>query len=744
MARRPLGLVIVANSLVGIVQEVRAKRALDRLAVLNDPLAHAVRDGEVSDISSDAVVVDDLLEVRAGDQVVADGVLASAEGLEVDESLLTGESDAVRKRPGDRVLSESIVTAGWGRCQVSAVGASSFAGRITSEARQFTTTASELMGGINRILACVSVAVVVTGPVLFVTQRRSSNTWQEALHVSVAGLVGIVPEGLVLLTSAAFFAAALGLARHGVLVRDLPAVEGLARIDVLCVDKTGTLTGGEITFDHFEVVGRVEWGEVEAAIGALAAEEHPNATVMALRHAFPHSPGWIRSESIPFSSTRRWSAASFAGRGTWILGAPDVVAPPGLGSRAMALATNGQRTLLLARTAEPVEGDVLPPALEPVALLVFEETLRADAGATMAYFRSQHVSVKVVSGDDPRTVGAVARRAGIGVGADVDARRLPQAPEDLGPIAETHAVFGRVVPEQKRLLVSALQARGHAVAMTGDGVNDVLDLKEADIGVAMGSAAPATRSVAQLVLLGNQFSVMPKVVAEGRRVIANIERVAALFLTKNVTSLLLSLAVAVTGWPYPFLPRHGTLVSTLAIGVPGFFVALGPNGRRFEPGFVRRVLAFAVPAGAVITAAMMGAYALARADGLTLDESRTSATVVLLIGSLWVLTVQARPLRPWKAGLVAAMAALGALAFALPPTRAFFALGLPGGVPLGRSVLLGLAAAGTVELVSRRLTRRAVAVTAASSEEPSGEEPAASPLFRVGRGQVQPGRAPCG
>lgn len=350
------GLVIVANSFVGIVQEVRAKRALDRLEVLNSPIAHAVRDGEVSEIPSEAVVVDDLLEIGAGDQIVADGLLVSVEGLEVDESLLTGEADAVLKRPGDPVLSGTIVTAGWGRCQVTAVGASSFASRLTSEARRFTTTSSELMNGINRILACVAVAVVVAGPVLFVTQRRSADTWQEALHASVAGLVGIVPEGLVLLTSAAFFAAALGLARHRVLVRDLPAVEGLARIDVLCVDKTGTLTGGEITFDHFEVLGTAAGAEVEAAIGALAAQDHPNATVLALRHAFPSSSGWIRSGSVPFSSTRRWSAASFMDCGTWVLGAPDVVAAPGVGARALELTANGQRTLLLARTAAPNRG----------------------------------------------------------------------------------------------------------------------------------------------------------------------------------------------------------------------------------------------------------------------------------------------------------------------------------------------------------------------------------------------------
>ncbi|MGH9223239.1 MAG: HAD-IC family P-type ATPase, partial [Acidimicrobiales bacterium] len=639
-----------------------------------------------------------------------------------DESLLTGESQAVPKRPGDPLLSGSIVTAGSARCQVTAVGASSFAGRITSEARRFTTTSSELVRGINRILACVAVAVAVTGPLLFVTQRRSAARWQEALHASVAGLVGIVPEGLVLLTSAAFFAAALSLARHRVLVRDLPAVEGLARIDVLCVDKTGTLTGGEIAFDHIEVLGSDPRPKVEAAVAALASQGAPNATARSLRLAFPSAPGWTRTAVVPFSSTRRWSAASFVQHGTWVLGAPDAVAPERIHPRARELAAEGHRTLMLARTASPVVTTALPPGLQPVALLVFEEVLRDDAAETMAYFGDQHVAIKVMSGDDPRTAAAVARQAGIGADAGVDARRLPQGgPDGLGPTVETNAVFGRVGPEQKRALVSALQARGHVVAMTGDGVNDVLALKQADIGVAMGSGAPATRSVAQLVLLGNEFSVMPRAVAEGRRVIANIERVAALFLTKNVTSLVLSVAVAAAGWPYPFLPRHGTLVSTIAIGIPGFFLALGPNPRRFEPGFVRRVLVFAMPAGAVISTAVASGYGLARADGLTLEEARTAATIVLLIASLWVLAIQARPLRRWKAALVGTMAGLGSLAFAVPWARAFFALRLPGAVAAGRSVVLGIAAAGAIELVSRHLPRRNRARRTAPAEDAAGK-----------------------
>jgi cation-transporting ATPase E len=704
------GLVLVANSLIGVVQEVRAKATLDRLAVLGAPRARVLRDGEVAEVATEDVVLDDLLELRAGDQVVADGRLIAVQGLEVDESLLTGESDHVAKHPGDEVLSGSFVVVGSGRCRVTAVGPSSFASRMTEKARRYTTASSELMIGINRILRYVTVAVVVVGPILFVSQRRSTDTWQEAVQGAVAGLVGIVPEGLVLLTSVAFFAAALSLARRRVLIQELPAVEGLARVDVMCVDKTGTLTEGDITLDHVEQLNPVATG-IEVALGALASANDANATLLAVRRAYPAPGDWEPTGSVPFSSERKWSAASFAGHGTWVLGAPEMVRPLAsaadvVAARAATLAAEGNRTLLLAHTAAPLDGSLLPPALEPVALVALHETLRPDAADTLAYFEAQHVAVKVISGDNPRTVGAVARRAGVrSAGDPVDARHLPAGGEELADVMAGHAVFGRVVPEQKRAMVAALQARGHVVAMTGDGVNDALALKDADIGVAMGSGAPITRAVAQVVLLDNQFSVMPVVVAEGRRVIANIERVAALFLTKNVSSLLLSLSVAVAGWPYPFLPRQVTLVSALAIGVPGFFLALGPNNRRFEGGFVRRVLSFAVPAGAATAVAVMIAYGLARAQDQVPRQARTAATIVFLMASMWVLVVQARPLRGWKVTLVAAMAALSLLAFAVPFVRDFYELQLPPLLGLGTSVLIGAAAAVAVEGVGR-LTRR--------------------------------------
>ena len=701
------GLLVVFNSAVGIIQELRAKRTLDRLAVLNAPLAQVVRDGETRQIPTAGVVLGDLLRLRAGDQVPADGSLLDVDGLELDESLLTGESEPVSKGQGDSVLSGSIVVAGSGRCRVTAVGTESFASKLTAEARRFTTTKSELMHGINRILKYVTVAVVVLGPLLYASQARATQTWQEAVRGTVAGLVGMVPEGLVLLTSIAFFAAALTLARRRVLVQELPSVEGLARVDVVCLDKTGTLTEGDVAFARADYLHRDRtW--VDRALGALGAGEEANATLMAIREAFPPPADWTTTAVVAFSSARKWSAATFAGQGTWVLGAPEMVRPgvpagDPVRVRADELAALGARTLLLAQTGAPLTGPAtedLPPGLEPVALLVFAEKLRPDAAETLRYFVDQGVTLKVISGDNPRTVSAIAAQVGVAAGDPIDLRRYSDRPVPE-EVVEHGTVFGRVTPQQKREMVAALQSRGHVVAMTGDGVNDALALKDADIGVAMGSGAPATRAVAQLVLLDSKFSVLPGVVAEGRRVIANVERVANLFLTKNVTSAVLVLSVAVARWPFPFLPRHLTLVSELTIGIPGFFLALAPNPRRFRPGFVRRVLSFAVPAGVISAVAVMVGYAVSRAGGAPPDEARTAATIVFVIISMWVFVIQARPIRAWKVALVAAMAGLAVLAFAVPAGQRFYALHVPSAAVAAQCIAIGLAGAAGVELVSR-------------------------------------------
>ena len=711
------GLVIVWNALIGIVQEVRAKRTLDRLAVLNAPTARVVRDGAVAEIAVGDVVLDDVLRLQTGDQVLADGAVLESDGLEIDESLLTGEADAVDKSTGDQVLSGSIVVAGSGAFQATAVGAEAYAQRLAAETKKFTRSKSELMDGINALLRYISWALVIIGPILLVSQlTRGNESTEDAVVGTVAALVGMVPEGLVLLTSIAFLVGALTLARRKVLVQELPAVEGLARVDVVCLDKTGTLTDGAISFATLEVLDGQDRSETELALGALADDPHPNATLGALGAAFPPSAGWQRTATVPFSSARKWSGATFDGRGSadggssWVMGAPEILlaaCPPddALRARVDELSSSGQRVLLVARSGAGLHDETLPTPLSPAALLTFEEQVRPDAADTMRYFQSQGVGLRVISGDNPRTVGAVATRVGVPhAGEPVDARRLPEDPAALADVLDTSTVFGRVTPNQKRAFVHALQQRDHVVAMTGDGVNDALALKDADIGVAMGNGAPATRAVAQIVLLDGRFSQLPRVVAAGRQVIANIERVASLFLIKNVYSAALAVTVAIVAVPYPFLPRHLTLVSMLTIGLPAFVLSLAPSNERYRPGFLHRVLAVSVPTGLITAIAVMSAYALARAQEVRPDESRTAATVVAMVIGLVVLFLVAQPLVPWKVALIASMGGLFALAMLIPWARKFFALYIPW-TTLVEALAIG-AAAGAVVVVTWRMARR--------------------------------------
>ncbi len=578
------GFVLVANAVIGIGQEWRAKRTLDRLAVLSAPVARVMRDGEPKELAVGDVVLDDLLELRAGDQVVADGIVRTSDGLEIDESLLTGESEPVGKDEDGEVLSGSIVVAGSGVFQATRVGADAYARRLATEARRFTLARSELVEGTNRILQLVQWAIVPTALLLAFSQFKAYHGARRAVAGVIAGIVAMIPEGLVLLTSLAFAVAAITLARKRVLVQELPAVEGLARVDVVVLDKTGTITEGVMRFGTLEVVAFHD--VINDVLGALAADEHRNATMQAIGNEFPAPAGWSREASVAFSSARKWSAASFAARGTWVIGAPEMVwvdrpADDPVRSRCEAIAAEGRRVLLLAWAEVPLMGEVLPAGLEAAAFVMFDEQIRADAADTMQYFAAQNVRCMVVSGDSPRTVGAVASRVGI-PGADhpVDGRDLPEDEAELAEVLERTTVIGRVTPHQKRAIVSALQHGGHVVAMTGDGVNDAIALKDADIGIAMGSGAPATRAVAQIVLLDSDFATLPGVVAEGRRVIANVERVANLFVTKTVYAMLLAVAVGIARWPYPFLPRHLTIISSLTIGIPAFFLALGPSARR--------------------------------------------------------------------------------------------------------------------------------------------------------------------
>jgi cation-transporting P-type ATPase E len=712
------GLVLIINSGIGIVQEYFAKRKLDKLALLNSPTVRVMRDGTVDVIPIGDVVLDDLIELRIGDQVPADGSMATVEGLEIDESNLTGESDPIHKSIGDDVRSGTAVVAGSGRFVAAAVGPDAYVNQIAAEAKKFTKTRSEIQDSVNRLLKYITWIIVFALPLQLWSQWRvvGDQGWQEVVIRSTAGLVGLVPEGLVLLTSVAFLLAAVSLTRQQVLVQELPAVEGLARVDVVCLDKTGTLTTGEIAYEDCEPVNGASKDEVRAALGALADDPNPNGTLLALASALSTPPDWHRDSTVPFSSARKWSAASFSDHGTLVFGAPDVLLANNdpLRSRVSELAATGRRVLALLRTTAPLDGEIAPADARCVALVTLTEQVRPDARETLDYFAGQDVTIKIISGDNPTTVAAIACRVGLDVPTDrvVNARTLGEDPDELRDVLEETTVFGRVSPEQKRAFVQALQKSGHTVAMTGDGVNDALALKDADIGVAMGNGAQATKAVAQLVLLDGRFSHMPSVLAEGRRVIGNVERVANLFVAKNVMSLIAIVTAAIFFMPFPFLPRHLTLVSAVTIGIPAFFLALGPNKRRYVPGFLGRVLRFAVPAGAVSGLVVIASYLLSRflfgsppaaactdvgplAGDQACWEPSTAATIALLVTAFWILIVLARPFHPWKAALIGGCVAIAVLAFVLPFARDFFKFYAP---PTLALMALGVGAIGAVAI----------------------------------------------
>jgi cation-transporting ATPase E len=697
------GGVIIANTLIGVIQELRAKRTLDRLAIVGAARPVVRRDGYAVEVDASEIVLDDLIELGAGDKIVVDGVVAEAEHLEVDESLLTGEADPVVKRPGDQVLSGSFVVAGAGAFTATKVGREAYAAKLAEEASRFTLVDSQLRNGINTILRVVTWMIIPTGLALVASQLVvNRDDLPEAVRRMVGGLVPMVPEGLVLLTSVAFAVGVIRLGRRNTLVQELPAIEGLARVSVVALDKTGTLTDAEMAVAEVRRLGE-GYPPVDAVLGALAAaDERPNPSMRAIAAAYPEQPQWTVGERMPFSSARRWSGATLTApdgtTATWRIGAPDVLLPPGHEALAEAdgYGARGLRVLLLKRD------DV------PIALVVLAQRLRGDAPETLRYFAEQGVAVKVISGDNALSVGAVARALDLpGADQPVDARTLPDDRVALADAVEAGTVFGRVGPRQKREIVAALQARGHTVAMTGDGVNDVLALKDADIGVAMGSGSPATRAVAQIVLLDNSFAALPSVVAEGRRVIGNIERVANLFLTKTVYSVLLAVIVVLSQVPYPFLPRHLTLIGSLTIGIPAFFLALAPNTERARGGFVGRVLRFAVPAGVLAAAATITSYQTARrVYGGNLDAETSAATLTLFLVALWALAIIARPYTWWRILLVAAMGGAFAVVLVVPFLQDFFQLELVGGRAPGLAVAIAAVAGLLLELVTG-LVRRA-------------------------------------
>jgi len=647
------GLLIIANSAIGIIQELRAKQTLDKLAIVGQTKPLVRRQSGTKALMPSEVVLDDIIELGPGDQIVVDGEIVEETNLEVDESLLTGEADSIAKDAGDKVMSGSFVVAGSGAYRATKVGREAYAAKLAAEASKFTLVDSELRSGINKILQFITYLLIPAGLLVIYTQLFTTDVgWREAVLRMVGALVPMVPEGLVLMTSIAFAVGVVRLGRRQCLVNELPAIEGLARVDMVCADKTGTLTENGMRVSDVEPLSEGSVGDVLAQLASDDAR--PNASMQAIAEAYKMPPGWTATTTAPFKSATKWSGASYGEHGNWVIGAPDVLLEPASPAAAEAerIGSLGLRVLLLGSSDLPVDHPDAPGAVTPVALVVLEQRVRPDARDTLDYFASQKVSIKVISGDNAVSVGAVAGSLGLH-GETMDARQLPDQPEQLADTLEEYTTFGRVRPDQKRAMVHALQSRGHTVAMTGDGVNDVLALKDADIGVAMGSGSSASRAVAQIVLLDNKFATLPYVVGEGRRVIGNIERVSNLFLTKTVYSVLLAILVGLAGLAskifgsdpllFPFQPIHVTIAAWFTIGIPAFILSLAPNNERAHRGFVRRVMTSALPSGIVIGIATFVSYLAAyqgrEATATEQTQASTAALITLLMAAVWVLAV---------------------------------------------------------------------------------------------------------
>lgn len=664
------GFLIIINSGIGAFQELRAKRTLDNLAVVGEGKPLVRRDGMTAELPRDQVVLDDIIEIGPGDQIIVDGVMVEASYLEVDESLLTGESDALLKQPGDEVMSGSFVVAGVGAYRATRVGLDSYAAKLTVEASKFSLVKSELQSAINQILRLITWLLVPVGAVTVWVQwtQNPGAPWQEIVLRMSGALVPMVPEGLVLLTSLAFAVGVIRLGQLNVLVQELPAIEGLARVDVVCADKTGTLTENGLQFSHLEPAEGDDAAQIEHVLAQLAAADpRPNASMQALAHALPREgEAWTVTAMAPFTSAKKWSGISFAGHGNWVIGAPDVLADPAgeIAQRAEEVGLSGRRVLLLGESDGAVDAGSAPGRVTPRALVVLEQKVRPEAAGTLAFFAEQDVAVKVISGDNAKSVGAVTGSLGVVSSEVVDARHLPSDPDEFADRVEAAGVFGRVTPQQKRQMVAALQSRGHNVAMTGDGVNDVLAIKDSDLGVAMGSGAAATRSVAQIVLLNDDFATLPHVVAEGRRVIGNIERVANFFLTKTMYSIVLALLVAIAQLPFPFVPMHISFIGWYTIGIPAAILALAPNGERARPGFLKRVLSFSMPVGLIIGLTAFGTYVVALQSvpgAATSTQASTATLLAVMLAGGWAMIAIARPYQWWKIAMIATMITLAVL-----------------------------------------------------------------------------------
>ncbi|NWN89398.1 MAG: HAD-IC family P-type ATPase [Micrococcaceae bacterium] len=744
----------VANVVIGVVQEYSAKRKLDRIALLHQDAIMVRRNGEHTAINIADAVLDDVVYLRSGDQVPADGLVLASESLDIDESLITGEADPVYKPTDATVLSGTSVVSGNGYFRITGVGHDSHAARLTKRARKFTKAHSELRTALDKVASWITLALIPLIAVVAWGQIKALGGWQQmveagtfnsALVATIAGITTMIPQGLALMTTISFALAALTLGSKKVLIQEQPAVEILARVDTVCLDKTGTLTEGVMQFAHAKQLADADPGW-RLVLGHIGADPNANNTAAALREPFPQLPELAQTDAIAFASERRWSAFAFgtvedtqAPVGAWVLGAPeslidalnvDEPTKTELHTRAEQLSSSGKRTMLLAHSTTPSntasakhpwfgEETALPAQLAPIAVVTFEEKVRGDARETLEYFQQQGVELKVISGDSPHTVAAVARQMGWDhPGSGYDARNLPDNIDDMATVMDEHSVFGRVSPDQKEQMVKALQHRDHVVAMTGDGVNDALAVKTADLGIAMGDASAATKAVSRMVLLDSKFSRLPNVLAEGRKVIANMERLAHLFLAKTTYAFLFVLVFSLMAWQYPALPRQMSTADFLFIGLASFILALMPNPRRYVAGFLSRALKFAIPSGIVLVAALWGINWYARvwagdfsgvlpfesenpSAPLVMEQLQTATFITLTLTGLWLLNVISRPLNWQKVGMLVVLHIVFVLVLVVPLSQWYHHFVLPP-TPIILAAV-GIAALGAVgiEIIHR-------------------------------------------
>lgn len=686
--------IVVVNVLIGIVQELKVKRTLDKITLLSEQNTQVVRDGRVLSLPPSELVLDDIVHFGPGSSICADAILCEGTA-EVNESLLTGESDIIVKRPGDTLLSGSFIVSGRCSARLDRVGDDAYAASITREAKRRKKHRSEMMRDLDRLLKFIGIGIIPLGLIMFFKQSALLNTGVPyAVSSTVAAMVGMIPEGLYLLVNIALAVSVMNLARRRTLVHELSCIENLARVDTLCLDKTGTLTEGVMEVAKVLPLAncsRAAFGQELAVF--LSASTSENATATALvRYFGPADKSPPVQREIPFSSERKWSAIAYEDGDACFLGAPERLlgaAAPRFGPLLKPYLTSGQRVLLFARGTVSPDDAPETETLTPLGFIILSDKLRKDVHETLAYFKEQGVTIKVISGDNAEAVSEIAGRAGInGAGAYLDASALSEG-TDLSAEAESHNVFGRVTPEQKRRLIRGLKANGHTVAMIGDGVNDVLALKEADCSIAMAAGSEAAQHASQMVLLDSDFSAMPQIVKEGRRVINNIERSAALFLVKNIFSFILSVVLLFAAIPYPFLPIHITLISGLMIGIPSFALTFEPSYSQVRGHFLKNVLLSALPGGLLNAFNILAVLVVGTSLGLPLEQLSTICTLLVGIAGLLVLFVLCQPLNLPRAGLIAAMGVgfFGA-AFLFGPLFHLSPLSLEGFITFGGFTIL--------------------------------------------------------